>query len=222
MKRQLLIFDLDGTLIDSRKDLATSVNLMRSHYGLPPLPIDSIIGFIGDGVRSLVARSLVGTGLDVDEAVSVQRPIYRAHLHDETTLYDGVDEGLRKLHAAGHTLVVATNKPADATEIILVHFGIRPLFSRVYGGGSGLALKPDPEMVSDAMNITGFAAVDTWMIGDNHTDLEAAHRAGVRSVFAGYGFGQRNVQRSDREARSFDEIVGIFLSSGGFKGGCRA
>lgn len=207
---QLLIFDLDGTLIDSRKDLATSVNLMRRHYGLDPLPMDRIVGFIGDGVRSLVERSLAGTGIGVDEAIAVQRPLYRAHLNDETTLYEGVAGGLQRLHAAGHALAVATNKPVDATEMILVNLGIRKLFACVYGGGAGFALKPDPAMVFDAMKRTGVPAADTWLVGDNHTDIEAARRAGVKSIYAAWGFGERNALSADRDARSFAEITAMF------------
>lgn len=210
---RLLIFDLDGTLIDSRADLATAVNLMRGHFGLPPLPVAAITRFVGDGVRMLVARALEGTAVDVDEAVRVQNPLYRAHLHDATVLYPGVAEGLRALRAAGHTLAVATNKPADATELILDHFGVRALFASVLGGGSTPRLKPHPDMVEAAMAASGFDRDRTWVIGDNHTDLECARRAGVRSLFCTYGFGDRREEAPAATAASFDDIVRKFADT---------
>lgn len=209
MRRQLLIFDLDGTLIDSRKDLATAVNLMRQHFGLPPIPVEQVVRYIGDGVRMLVTRSLEGASVDIEDALRVQGPLYRQHLADETVLYPGVHAGLLALHAAGHVLAMATNKPVDASETILTHFGIRPFFALVLGGGSTAKLKPAPDMIQTIMDSTGIPAADTWIIGDNHTDLECARRAGVRSVFCSYGFGNRGSETPFATIASFDELAGV-------------
>jgi phosphoglycolate phosphatase len=212
MQPQLLIFDLDGTLIDSRRDLATAVNLMRRHFGLAPLPVDAVTGFVGNGVRALVSRALEGTDIDVDEALRVQRPLYLEHLADETTLYPGVFEGLHRLHRAGHVLAIATNKPADACETILRHFALRPLFASVMGGGSTPRLKPDAEMILESMRATAMAPEATWVIGDNYTDLESARRAGVRSVFATWGFGRRGGEKATRDAATFADLAETFVS----------
>ena len=212
MTPQLLIFDLDGTLIDSRADLATAVNLMRQHFGLPALPLATITTFVGDGVRALVTRALQGTSVNVEEAARVQAPLYREHLFDETTLYPGVSDVLNRLHQAGHTLALATNKPVDASETILAHFGLRSLFAKVLGGGSTARLKPHPEALETIMAGTGFGAKDTWMVGDNHTDLECARRAGARSVFCAFGFGNRRAETPTVTIQSFGELAGLFLT----------
>jgi phosphoglycolate phosphatase len=210
MQPQLLIFDLDGTLIDSRRDLATAVNLMRQHFGLAPLPTDAVTGFVGNGVRMLVSRALEGTAIDIDEALRVQKPFYLAHLADETTLYAGVDDGLRRLRAAGHVLAVATNKPAEATELILRHFRIRDLFANVLGGGSAPHLKPDADMILASMRATAMGRDDTWVIGDNYTDFESARRAGVRSICAAWGFGQLGGEQPTLTLSSFDALAKLF------------
>lgn len=210
MTPSLLIFDLDGTLIDSRKDLATAVNLMRRHFGLPALPVEQVTTFVGDGVRMLVTRALNGTAIDIEEAVRVMRPIYLANLASETELYPGVADGLRRLHAAGHVLAVATNKPIEATERILVHYGIRSFFRSVLGGGSTPHLKPDPEMAVTIMKDAGIGPERTWIIGDNHTDLECARRAGVRSVFCTFGFGLAGTEAPTVTIGAFDELTRFF------------
>jgi phosphoglycolate phosphatase len=210
MTPKLLIFDLDGTLIDSRADLATAVNLMRAHYHLGPLPLDTVTTFVGNGVGMLVTRALAGTDVPVEEAMRIMKPLYRAHMLDETVLYPGTFEGLQRLHKAGHTLAIATNKPVDACETILAHFRIRPLFRVVMGGGSTPNLKPHPEMIDKIMADTGFQPAATWVIGDNYTDLECARRAGASSVFCTFGFGVRHEEKPDVTVPTFDALTRLF------------
>jgi|APCry1669188970_1035186.scaffolds.fasta_scaffold27297_2 phosphoglycolate phosphatase len=209
MSQTLLIFDLDGTLIDSRNDLATAVNLVRCHYGLPPLTPEAVGRYVGDGIRNLVKRSLEGAHADLDEAVGLQRKFYSEHMHDVTTLYPGVESGLRELHGRGFTLAAASNKQAAFCERILEHFKIRALFSHVAGDGNSPDLKPHPGMFLDIMKRVGATASCTWAIGDNHTDLEAARRAGIRSVFMTYGFGVAGAEKPDRLCSSFGELVAM-------------
>lgn len=211
MNPLLLIFDLDGTLIDSRADLATAVNLMRGRFALPPLPLATVSSYVGNGIRQLVARALQGAPVDIDEAVRIQSECYRAHLVDETTLYPGVADGLPLLHAAGHRLAIATNKPLQATETILAHFGILGLFADVQGGGSTPRLKPAPDMVTATMARLGVAPGETWLIGDNDTDLECARNAGVSSVFCEYGIGDARAEVPTRRARTFADVTAMFL-----------
>lgn len=207
---KLIIFDLDGTLIDSCRDLATAVNEMRRHFALPPLAVETITGYVGNGVRLLVTRALQGTGIDVEEALRVQAPIYRAHIVDQTSLYPGVHAGLLRLHERGHVLAVATNKPAEACELILKHFGIRDLFISVLAGGSFPVLKPEPDMILDIMATAGMSPADTWVVGDNYTDLESARRAGARSIFLTYGYGEPGNETPTLKCKSFDEVVAVF------------
>ena len=128
---QLLIFDLDGTLIDSRADLAAGINHMRSSLGLKPLPVETVCSFIGDGVRKLVDRSLrdASEPFDFEEALRINKSYYYAHLTEETTTYPGVRSGIRRLSEAGHTLALLTNKPGEASRAILKHFGLDGFFT---------------------------------------------------------------------------------------------
>jgi len=211
LKRQLLIFDLDGTLIDSRRDLCTGVNLMRRHYHLPPLPVESVSSFIGDGIRNLVKRSLAGENIDVDEAVRINYEFYLQHIHDETVLYPGIAEGLPALFRHGHALALITNKGAGASKIILAYFKILNLFGSVIGGDSGLPLKPEPDTVFETMRRINSSSADTWIIGDNHTDLAAARNAGVKSVFVTYGIGKAANEKASLEFGDFNSLAEYFL-----------
>jgi phosphoglycolate phosphatase len=211
MTPKLLIFDLDGTLIDSRADLATAVNLMRARYDLPPLPLDTVTAFIGNGVRMLVTRALGGTNVPVEDGMQIIAPLYRQHMLDATVLYPGTLDGLHRLQKAGHTLAVATNKPVDACETILAHFGIRPLFREVLGGGSIPNLKPHPEMIEYIMAATGLRPEVTWVIGDNYTDLECARRAGASSVFCAFGFGDRRQEEPTVTVQMFRDLECLFV-----------
>jgi len=215
MKRQVLIFDLDGTLIDSRRDLATGINLMRRHYGLNPLPVATVTGFVGEGIRNLVTRSLADApfAVDLDEAVRLDAEYYRQHIHDETKLYPGVRDGLDRLARAGHALALLTNKPAGACHVILRHLKIDALFASVIGGDSGIPLKPEPEAVFAILRTVNGTPADTWMIGDNHTDIATAHRAGIHSIFVTYGFGTLRAEMPERTAADFDEVTRLFLNS---------
>ena len=134
MNTQIIIFDLDGTLIDSRRDLAAGVNHMRAHYDLSPLSLEMASSYIGDGVRKLVERSLQGADVDLDEAVRINKEYYFSHLTVYTTLYAGVADGLRRLASAGHKLALLTNKPGDPSRAILHHFELDHFFTSIIGG----------------------------------------------------------------------------------------
>ena len=212
MGRTLFIFDLDGTLVDSAGDLAAAVNRTRADFGLAPIPADTVAGYVGDGITMLMTRALSDCpGMDIERAVRVQKAHYMAHLCDSTRPYTGVEEGLRRLRAHGHPLAVATNKPVDMTEILLKELRLRPLFDAVCGGGSVPDLKPHPAMLEAIMARLGCGREETWMVGDNRTDLESARRAGVRSVFMRYGIGEAGPEKPDLTFETFDEFVTCFL-----------
>jgi phosphoglycolate phosphatase len=212
MQKQLLIFDLDGTLADSRADLATGINLMRAHYGLPQLPIATIEGYVGDGIRKLVERSLQGVDVDFEEALALDKKFYAEHMLDQTALYSGVEEGLEKLADTGHTLAVLSNKPGDPSRKILKYLGVDELFFRIIGGGDVPNLKPAPDGILVLMEESGTPPEDVWMIGDHHTDLEVAHNAGIKSGFVTYGIGNPGKFTADQVWNGFEELVVFFAN----------
>lgn len=206
-KHQLLLCDLDGTLIDSREDLATGVNLMRADYALKPLSVESVTGFVGNGARKLVERSLPGQVKDIDEALHKFKKYYKENMFVKTRLYPNVEEGLRMLHGKGWKLVLTSNKPSDKCGEILKHLGIGLYFDLILGASENYPLKPDPESIFIAMKETGSDKDATWIIGDNHTDLEAGRRAGIKRCYAKYGFGHVGTEEYDMAVDSFMEFV---------------
>ncbi len=213
---KLLVFDLDGTLIDSRRDLCTGINLMRRHYGLPALPEATVTQFIGDGIRQLVRRSLRDAPeLDLDEAVQINSACYRAHLHDATTLYPGVAEGLARLARAGGTLALISNKPRVSCRDLLRHFALDAFFASVMGGDSVANLKPHPEALQCTMQALRFAPADTWMIGDSANDLACARQAGAQNVFVTYGIGRAEPEIPGLAFDDFPSLADYFLAHRG-------
>lgn len=187
--RRLVVFDLDGTLVDSARDLATAVNemLARVSPGTPPLPETEVRGFIGEGARLLVCRSLTRAGLPhpPDEALSVFMDCYRGRMLDTTRLYPGVAEVLDAL--AGHALAVLTNKPGDLSRAILGGLGLGGRFARTYGGDE-LPRKPDPAGLVRIMAETGHHPASTVIVGDSAIDVQTGRAAGVLTVGVRYGF----------------------------------
>jgi len=208
---QLFLFDLDGTLIDSRADLAAATNAMRALHGLPPLPLDTVTAYVGDGIRVLAARALEGAAVDPDLAAREISAAYAAHLTDRTTAYPGVDAGLRALRAAGHDLALVTNKPGPLARRLFDHFGWTPLFAALLGGGDTAELKPSPLPLQIAMQRAGHGPATTWMVGDHHTDLEAARRAGVKSIYLESGIGHPGAEKPDLVCPDFAAFASHFL-----------
>ena len=208
---QLLIFDLDGTLIDSRADLAAGINHMRAQFGLAPLAVETIGGYVGNGVRKLVTRSLQGAVVDVDEALRINLEYYWSHLTVHTTLYPGVEEGVRRLEEAGHKLALLTNKQGESSRAIMRHFELDGFFSAIVGGGDVPGLKPEPDGVFQCLETAATKASNAWMVGDHYTDLAVAQNAGVKSAFMQYGFGEERGYKPDLYFSSFSELVGYFV-----------
>jgi phosphoglycolate phosphatase len=185
------LFDLDGTLIDSRADIALAVNLTRQDFGLPPKPMAAIVACVGEGVRLLIERVSPERPDLWDAMLLRQREHYREHLLDQTALYPGVAQTLRVLRDAGWRLSVVTNKPGSFTRPILEGLGVLGCFGAVVGGGDCPELKPDPAPLRLAAAQLGVTLdAGDWMIGDHVTDLEAGRRAGVKRCFCRFGFGE--------------------------------
>lgn len=208
-----LLFDLDGTLVDSRADLARAVNLVRADFDLDPLPMGQIVGYVGNGVRALLVRALADlSDPDLGEALARMRTHYLAHLLDETLPYPGVPEGLERLAAAGFALGVVTNKGEEAARRICAELGLAPPLAAIVGGDTCASLKPSPEPVFHALEKLGASAAGGWFVGDNSTDLEAGAAAGLRTCFCRFGFGRADGRPADLEVDHFAELADHLLS----------
>lgn len=187
---RLLIFDLDGTLIDSRLDLANSVNATRANLGMPPLTNQTVYNYVGNGVPVLIKRAL-GEGASEIVLQSAQEfflTYYREHMLDYTTLYPGTAEALARLSAAGIQLAILTNKPVRFSRAIVEGLGIAPYFQRVYGGNSFDQKKPHPIGIETLMSECGADRRGTVMIGDSSVDIQTARNASVHAWGVSYGF----------------------------------
>lgn len=185
----LLIFDLDGTLIESKWDIAQSVNFTLTQMGLPARPIEEIFGFVGDGVKMLL-RLAVGEGNQAkyDEALKVFRRYYLEHCLDRTTFYPGIEPMLR--HFAHKDKAIATNKSLEYTRVILNGLGPQH-FRYMVGGDNGFGLKPEPGMLLHIMEKAGAPKERTILVGDSTNDINGGHNAGIRVCAVGYGMGNR-------------------------------
>lgn len=183
------VFDLDGTLAATITDIAASVNLTRLDYGLPELPIDQIISYTGDGARKLLERSFADHPIDWDEGLQKMIRHYYDHPAENTSLYPGVSEGLSALKQAGWKLAVVTNKPGIVAREILNVLGISGYLDDIIGGNDGFPLKPDPEVMFHLMKKYDAAPADSWVLGDNHTDMNSASNAGMNGAYATWGYG---------------------------------
>lgn len=200
----LVVFDLDGTLVDSREDLAASTNDVLVGLGADPLPVSAIGQMVGDGARTLVHRALVAArcDADVDAALVAFHQHYARRLLDTTRPYEGIDAVLDALSRTAR-LAVLTNKPLVPTQRLLDHYGWTPRFGRVIGGDGPWDRKPDPAGLQDLMAWAGAAPGETLMVGDSMVDVEVARRAGVAVCVAAWGFGHT---RGDLTLRG-DELV---------------
>ena len=192
---QLVIFDLDGTLIDSRLDLVHSVNAALRHIERPELPEHLIASYVGDGAQILIQRALGGE--QVDEAI-VRKGLeffltyYRAHKLDHTTVYEGIIDALaaieRPVSGQRRKLAVLTNKPVIPSRAIIEALRMKKFFVQIYGGNSFATKKPDPEGARKLLEECGVSAEHAVIVGDSHTDVETGHNAGLWTVGVTYGF----------------------------------
>ncbi len=187
---RLLVFDLDGTLVDSATDLAAAVNdtIARLAPEAGPLSLDQVREFVGHGARRLILRSFDAREIeaDVEAALPVFLDRYRARLLETTHLYPGVAETLASL--GDRSLAVLTNKPGDMSRTILRGLGVADRFVGIVGGGDGPPHKPDPAGLLGLMAQVGVRPDETAMVGDSGIDVETGRRAGVRTVGVTYGF----------------------------------
>jgi phosphoglycolate phosphatase len=185
----LLIFDLDGTLIESKWDIAYSVNLTLVELGLPERPQDEIFSFVGDGVKRLLRLAVGEENLDrYEQALKIFRAHYLKHCLDRTVFYPGIEPMLRHFHEKQKA--VATNKAIEYTQVILKGLGSHH-FPLVVGGDNGFGLKPEPGMLLHLLEQAGASKERTVLVGDSTNDINGGHNAGIRVCAVGYGMGNR-------------------------------
>jgi len=192
-RASLLVFDLDGTLIDSRRDLADAANALIVERGGTPLDVYQVASMVGEGAARLVMRALKAANLereDLDTALARFLELYDERLLAHTRLYEGTRDALDALHLRV-TLAILTNKPQRPTERILEGLGVAAFFRWVIGGDTAHGRKPDPAGLRHLISAAGSTPEDTVMVGDSAIDLRTARAAGTRLALVRYGFGFR-------------------------------
>ena len=212
---RLIVFDLDGTLIDSRQDLCNSVNATLEHFGLHSLPDEVIAGFIGDGAAMLIRRALAVPGelpagspapeeAFFEEAFAYFLAYYRAHKLDFTQVYPGVLESLEGLKTlpdgSVRPMAVLTNKPVGPARAICEGLGLSPYFFSIYGGDSFATKKPDPLGLITLMAEAEAKPGETLMIGDSDVDIRTARNAGAWALGCSFGLAPETLEEVKPDA----------------------
>jgi phosphoglycolate phosphatase len=191
---KLVIFDLDGTLLNSLEDLADSCNYLLRKYGFPEHPLDSYRYFVGDGIRKLVERVLPEEKRQkafIEQFFQEMVAYYDIHKEDKTMPYPGIVETLETLQKQGIMLGVASNKINKAMMPLMEHYFPTIRFTCVLGQREGIPVKPNPQIVFDIMKIAEVAAEETLYVGDTDVDMDTAHGAGLKAVGALWGYRDR-------------------------------
>ncbi|MGB9599203.1 MAG: HAD family hydrolase [Myxococcota bacterium] len=218
MNRLAFAFDLDGTVVDSRSDIVSSVNLTLGYFGLPALPFERIVSYVGNGARVLMERVL-GENLmviNLDEAVKKFREIYLEHCVDESYIFPHIADCFDIIKSGGHILFLITNKPSPHSEKILRHFGLFDKFDEIFCQDTMKALKPDPITIIELLNRYHLSPDNFYMIGDSRVDMEFATSSNVRSIMVGYGgvIGEEEfiTTGADYKVKRPEELKNLILS----------
>jgi phosphoglycolate phosphatase len=219
---RLLVFDLDGTLIDSRKDLVESVNAVLVQLALPRQPEDAIASWVGDGAGKLIERALVASDADLallSTALEAFLDYYREHKLDHTRVYPGVMESLASLtRLLPVPMAVLTNKPVRPSQQICEALALAPYFFSIYGGNSFATKKPDPEGLRQLMDEAGATPEQTLMVGDSSVDILTARSAGAWSLGCRFGLSPHTMEQMEAEglvntvvdgAKEWAEAIGL-------------
>src|SRR5215470_14044801 len=218
---KLVIFDLDGTLIDSRLDLVHSVNAALRHIHRPELPDEVIASYVGDGAPILIQRALGGESLDealIRKGLEFFLSYYREHKLDHTTVYPGIREALASIQNSGNgtprKMAVLSNKPVNPSRAIVEALGLGPYFAQIYGGNSFATKKPEPEGALKLLSEVDVRPEQAAIIGDSHVDVRTGRNAGLWTVAVTYGFAPHTleVEESDITVDTPQELSKVFLS----------
>ncbi len=214
-----VLFDLDGTLVDSAPDICAALNETLESYSHPTLTLEAVTRMIGRGVPVLVERAYAFLGLDLepaerDRVAARYLAIYEARATAETALMAGVSDFLRNLHARGVPIGVVTNKPGEATRTVLEHFGLLDLMAVVVGGDAGPPTKPDPGLLLHACEALGLAPGDAVYVGDSENDVGAARAAGMPVVAVAGGYTELTPEAlgADAAIERLDELPAALLA----------
>ncbi|WP_432822211.1 HAD family hydrolase [Trichloromonas sp.] len=210
MRFETLLFDLDGTLVDSVGDLATAANALRGELGLPPLDLGAVRAAVGDGATALVRRVLPDPHHQ-PELLERFLLLYRRHMLDSSALYPGIEHLLDA--CKGCRMAVVTNKPLPLAIELIEGLGISERFEIVVGPECCAAKKPDPAPVLHALSAMGTGATGALMIGDHHTDLLSGRSAGVATCFCTWGIGRRDDAPCDHVADSPEGLLALIRGS---------
>lgn len=200
---RVIVFDFDGTLFDTRRDIADAVNFARRHFGLPELSLDEVTGMVGWGVQHLAERAFAGTDVPVEEALAKIMEYYTAHPGDKAVPYPGVRETLPRLPKPR---VIVSNKPVELIRRMLEQEGLEGEFDLVIGGDSFSVRKPDPFLIRYLQARYHAATNEILVVGDHAPDIEMARRAGCPSVFCRYGFFGTDEVGADYAIERFAEL----------------
>jgi len=211
--RPSLIFDLDGTLIDSAPDIATALNTLLAELDCPPLSMDQARRLVGDGAPTFVARALAVAGAKFEpetyeSLLERYRALYLAHMTEATKVYPGVPETLRLLREQGYRTVVCTNKYQRPSVLVLEAFDLARYFDAIAGGDVVPARKPDPAHLLAGLKLIGGIPEAAVMIGDGINDVASAKAAGIPVLLLPSGYGELSAEElgGDRLLATFSEI----------------
>ena len=215
MKPALVLFDLDGTLVDSAPDIARALEVALAGTGVPPLSLDTVKQMVGDGARELIRRALAAARSDpAGEEAAFGRFLasYRQNLCVASQLYPGVVEGLAALRSDGAALAVVTNKPGDLARALLGTLEIATCFEAIIGDGDGFPRKPDPAAALSILSMAGASPAQAVVVGDGLPDMRLARALGATAVAATWGYVPAAALAGEGPAflaRSFEEAMSI-------------
>jgi phosphoglycolate phosphatase len=208
-----VLFDLDGTLIDSKLDIAAAANAARAHFKMPPLPAEDVLPFIGFGIRHLIGGALeTSWEARIDEGLKAALIHYDSHLGEQTTVFEGALELLKDLKGRGIICGVVSNKPHDLTLRTLKIFKMEGYFRAALGEGAVRNKKPHPEPVREALRRMQVKPENAVFVGDSAVDVQTARNAGIPVIVVSHGFGEKDAleqELPDLTVPSLKDLAGI-------------
>lgn len=214
-KIKSVIFDFDGVVADTGRDIAASVQETQKYYGQPVYDYDTIMSFVGHGAKYLIDNTLPALSEEaLSAALSWYKAYYEAHPCDRTCLYEGFEELMRTLHERGVSMSIVSNKPEAITKIIVEKLGVAKYFTRVIGPESVTRMKPDPEGLFMCLDAMGAGPEEAVMVGDSYTDIQAGKAAGMHTCAVLYGYGNKEklkAQNADFSVHASTEMLDILM-----------